>query len=445
MDTLFSHVSVVTMDERMSVWVDAFVGVQDGKIAYLGKKAPEEEARQNVDGTGMVLMPGLINCHTHLPMNLLRGWADDVSLRDFLQYRVFPREEKMDARAARAAATLAIAEAVRFGTTSVSDMYLFTDEVAQAVADSGIKANLCRGPVHRENDDFAFDDNPTCQELVALVEKWHGYDNGRIRIDASIHAEYTTDYRFWEAMAGYALEKGLRMQLHLAETAQEEDDCLARTGLSSAQVLDCHRFFAVPATAAHCVHLSEEDMRLLGRRKVSAVHCPVSNLKLAAGCADVPAMVKSGMNVCLGTDSAASNNSLDLFEEMKAAALLARGKTGDPKALPAEAILMMATVCGAMAQGREKECGMIKPGMDADLVLLDFSQPHLIPCHNVLSSLVYAASGRDVVMTMVRGQILYFAGRYPTIDVAAAVQELHDYAIPTVFSGAENDAEEAET
>lgn len=444
MDTLFSHVSVVTMDERMSVWVDAFVGVTDGKIAYLGKKAPEEEASQTVDGTGMVLMPGLINCHTHLPTSLLRGWADDAPLEEFLQARIFPREEKLDARAAKAAATLAIAEAVRFGTTSLSDMYRFTDEIAQVVAESGIKANLCCGAMHRENDDFAFDDDPACQELSALVDRWHGYDNGRIRVDASIHAEYASDYRFWEALTGYALEKGLRMQLHLAETAQEEEDCLARTGLSSAQVLDCHRLFSVPTSAAHCTHLSEEDMRLLGKRRVSAVHCPVSELKLATGCADVPAMVKAGMNVCLGSDSAAAAGSLDLFEQMKAAALLARGRSGDAKALPVEAVLMMATVCGAMAQGRAAECGMIKPGMDADLVLLDFNQPHLIPCHNVLSSLVYAASGRDVVMTMVRGQILYFAGRYPTLDVAAAVRELHDYAIPTVFSGAETDGEEAE-
>lgn len=442
MDTLFSHVSVVTMDERMSVWVDAFVGVTDGKISYMSKKAPAEEAKQNVDGTGMVLMPGLINCHTHLPLYLLRGYADDLPLHDWLKFRVFPREEKLDAREVKAATTLAIAEAVRFGTTSVSDMYMFTDEIAQVVAESGIKANLSSGTVHREYDDFAFDDDPACQELVSLVEKWHAYDNGRIHVDASIHAEYTTDYRFWDAMAGYALEKGLRMQLHLSETTAEEEDCMERTGLRPAQVLDCHHLFDVPATAAHCVHLDEEDMRLLGKRKVSAVHCPVSNLKLASGGADVMAMVKAGMNVCLGTDSVASNNSLDLFEEMKAAALLAKAKSADAKALPVEALLMMATVCGAKAQGREKECGMIREGMDADLVLLDFNQPHLIPCHNVLSSLVYTANGRDVVMTMVRGKIVYFAGKYPTLDVGAALQDLHDYAIPTVFSDAAEDAEE---
>ena len=154
-------------------------------------------------------------------------------------------------------------------------------------------------------------------------------------------------------------------------------------------------------------------------------------------------MVKAGMNVCLGTDSSASNNNLDLFEEMKAAALMAKAVSGDASALPAEAVLMMATVCGARAQGREKECGMLKTGMDADLILLDFNQPHLIPCHNVLSSLVYAASGHDVALTMVRGKVLYAAGKYATIDMDAVMRELHDYAVPTVFADAHPDAEEA--
>ena len=181
-------------------------------------------------------------------------------------------------------------------------------------------------------------------------------------------------------------------------------------------------------------------MRLLARRGVSAVHCPRSELRLGMGRADVLAMVKAGMNVCLGTGSAAASGSLDVFSEMRTAALMAKAAAGRVDALPPEAALMMATVCGARAQGRAAECGMIKTGMDADLILLDFNQPHLIPCHNVLSNLVYAASGHDVVLTMVRGQILYNAGKFPTLDLAGALKELHDYAIPKVFS---DDSEEA--
>ena len=434
MDTLFSHVTVVTMDERMSVWTDAFVGVTDGKISWLAKKAPEEKPAQLIDASGMVLMPGLINCHTHLPMSLLRGYADDLALQEWLNDYIFPREEHLDARSVKAATLLGIAECLRFGVTSFSDMYYFCEAEAEAIAESGIKANLSRGTSMFLGDDFDFEKFPACQELVALHEKWHNNDNGRLKIECSIHAEYTSTYQLWDALSEYAINNGLGMHVHLSETKKEHDECVEKYGLTPAQLLDCHHVFDTRAIAAHCVHLTEEDMALLAKRKVSAVHCPVSNLKLASGCADVMGMVGAGMNVCLGTDSVASNNNLDLFEEIKACSLMAKGKTGDPTAIPAEAALMMATVCGAKAQGREKECGMIKVGMDADVILLDFSQPHLIPCHNVLSHLVYAASGHDVVMTMVRGKILYAAGKYPTIDLGAVVRELHDYAIPTVFA-----------
>ena len=434
MDTLFSHVTVVTMDERMSVWTDAFVGVTDGKISWLAKKAPEEKPAQIIDASGMVLMPGLINCHKHLPMSLLRGYADDLALQEWLNDYIFPREEHLDARSVKAATLLGIAECLRFGVTSFSDMYYFCEAEAEAIAESGIKANLSRGTSMFLGDDFDFEKFPACQELVALHEKWHNYDNGRLKIECSIHAEYTSTYQLWDALSEYAINNGLGMHVHLSETKKEHDECVEKYGLTPAQLLDCHHVFDTRAIAAHCVHLTEEDMALLAKRKVSAVHCPVSNLKLASGCADVMGMVRAGMNVCLGTDSVASNNNLDLFEEIKACSLMAKGKTGDPTAIPAEAALMMATVCGAKAQGREKECGMIKVGMDADVILLDFSQPHLIPCHNVLSHLVYAASGHDVVMTMVRGKILYAAGKYPTIDLGAVVRELHDYAIPTVFA-----------
>ena len=433
MDTLFSNVTIVTMDEAMHVYFDAYLGVTDGKISYLAREAPKEKTKRLVPGEGMVLMPGLINCHTHLPMSVLRGYADDVELSSWLNDYIFPHEDRLDGRSAKAAALLSIAECVRFGTTSISDMYNFCDEIAEAVAESGIKANIARGAT-LFGEDFDFETHPACRELVALKEKWDGYDNGRIKIEASVHAEYTSTYQLWDALAEFSINEKLGMQVHLSETKREHDECVEKYGLTPAQLLDCHHLFDVPTVAAHCVWLTEEDMRLLAKRHVSAAHCPVSNLKLDSGCADVMGMVKAGMNVCLGTDSVASNNNHDLFEEIKAAALMAKGKTGDPTAVPAEAALMMATVCGARAQGREKECGQLKLGMDADLIMLDFTQPHHIPCHNILSNLVYAASGHDVVLTMVRGKILYAAGKWPTIDLAAVAKELHDYAIPKVFA-----------
>jgi 5-methylthioadenosine/S-adenosylhomocysteine deaminase len=283
-------------------------------------------------------------------------------------------------------------------------------------------------------EEFDFETDTRCQEMLALREKWHGYDNGRIRVEASVHGEYTSNHLLWDALSEYAINEGTRMHVHLSETKAEHEACKERYGLTPAQILDCHHIFDVPAIAAHCVWLEPEDMALLAKRKVSAVHCPVSNLKLASGCADVTAMVKAGMNVALGTDSNASNNTLDMFEEIKAATLMAKGKSLDPTYLPAQAVLMMATVCGARAQGREAECGMIKEGMDADLILLDFTQPHLMPCHNVMSHLAYCVSGHDVVMTMVRGKVLYAAGKYPTIDLESVVRELAEHVMPTMFT-----------
>ena len=435
MPILFSDVTVVPMDGAPQVLEHAYVAVEGTKIASVGTEPPEGTFDRVVDGAGRVLLPGFVNAHTHLPMTLMRGYGGGHDLQHWLNDYIFPHEDRLDGRSAKAAALLSIAECVRFGTTSISDMYNFCDEIAEAVAESGIKANIARGAT-LFGEDFDFETHPACRELVALKEKWDGYDNGRIRVEASVHGEYTSDYRLWDALSEFAINEKVGMHVHLSETKAEHEQCLERNGLTPAQVLDCHHVFDTRAIAAHCVWVTPEDMRLLAKRGVTAVHCPVSNLKLASGCAPVTEMVKAGMNVALGTDSSASNNNLDLFEEMKAAALMAKVTSGDPKALPVEAVLMMATVCGARAQGREAECGMLKLGMDADLVLLDFTSPHLMPCHNVMSHLVYAASGHDVVMTMVRGQVLYAAGKYPTIDLDSVVRELSGYVMPRIFEEA---------
>lgn len=436
MDLLFSGVTIVTMDEAMHVYFDAYLGVTGTKISYISKDPPTQAPQKIMDATGMVLMPGLINCHTHLALSLLRGYAEDCGLSRWLSDCVLPREDRMDPRAARAGVLLSLAECIRFGITSVSDLYPFPEVTAQAVAEVGLRANIAPALTlfSDESEDFDFEKDPSCRKLQELVDQWHGYDAGRICVDAGIHAPYTSHYKLWEPLSDYAGEKGLRMQVHLSETAGEEAESQDRCGLTTAQLLDCHRVFDVPAAAIHCIYLSREDMSLLARQGVSAVHCPVSNLKLIDGIAPVEEMVQAGMNVALGTDSAASNNNLDLFEEMKAAALAAKMRTQDPAALPPQALVMMATVCGAKAQGRERECGMLKVGMDADLILVDFTAPHLMPCHNVWSSLVYAARGSDVALTMVRGKILYAGGKFTTLDLDSVVRELRDYALDRVFS-----------
>lgn len=418
------------------------IGITDGKIEFISKKVPEEMPKTIIEGTGMVAMPGLINCHTHLATSVLRCFTDDLTNKEALE-ALLQKEAKMDSRSAKAAALLSIAECLRFGVTSVSDLYYYPNATAQAVAESGIKANLALSSYRYidQNEEFDFETDEQCRELQKVVDKWHGYDNGRIKIDAGIFAEYTSNYPLWESLAGYASEKGLGMQLHLSETRNEVDSCLDRTGMTPGELLACHRLFAVPATASGCAFLEPEEAKMLGKKKVSAVALPLSAAKNGQPCAPITDLVKAGMNVALGTDGAIQAGNLDMFEVMRGAAMSVRASKGDPSALPSSAALMMATFCGAQAQGRAQECGMLKEGMDADLVLVDFTAPHLMPCHNVLTGLVYAAKGGDVAMTMVRGKILYQNGRFPTINLNAVVEELTTYAIPKLFAKEENDVE----
>lgn len=434
MDILISGVTAVTMNEKMEVIFGAYIGIEKGKIISISKTAPTEKPATIIDGTGMVAIPGLINCHTQLATTALRSLLDDLSREEALQQQLY-KEDKMDSRAAKAAVKLAIAECLRFGVTSVSDLYYYPAATAEAVAETGIKANIALSAYRYidENEDFDFETDEQCRELVRIVEKWNNYDDGRIQIDAGLHSEYTSNFPLWEALSAYAQETGIAMQLHLGETQSEADSCLDRTGLTQAQLLDCHHLFHRPTTAVGCASLTEEDKKLLGKRKISAVCTPIAAAKAGNPATDILGCVKAGMNVVLGTGNAMDAGNLDMFEVLRSAALQTRAATGKADALPAPAALMLATFCGARAQNRADQCGMLKVGMDADIALIDFSAPHLMPCHNVLNALVYAVKGGDVAMTMVRGKILYQNGRFPTIDLNEVVQELTQYAIPRLF------------
>ena len=435
MDTLISNVTVVTMNEKMDVLFGAYIAIDGGKITSIGKEAPKEQPNTIIDGTGMVAMPGLVNCHTHLATTALRSLLDDASRAEALEQQLM-KEAKMDSRSAKAAALLGIAECLRFGVTSVSDLYYYPDATAEAAKEAGIKANIALSAYRfiDESEDFDFDTDEQCKEFSRVADKWHGFEDSRIKIDGGIYAQYTSNHQLWEGLSAYCAEKGLGMQLHLAETQGETDECLDRTGLDPAELLDCHHLFAVPTTAAGCVALSQDSWKLLGKRKVSAVATPMACAKAGLPSTPILDCVKAGMNVALGTGGAMECGNLDLFEVMRFAALESRAKGGDATAMPAAALLMMATTCGARAQGRADRCGMIKEGMDADLVLVDFSAPHLMPCHNVMNGLVFSAKGGDVAMTMVRGKVLYQNGQFPTIDLKAVVEELTGYAIPRLFA-----------
>ena len=440
MDTLLSGVTVVTMNEKMDVLFGAYLGVTGGKISYIGKKPPKETPKTIIEGTGMVAIPGLVNCHTHLATTALRNLLDDNNRAEALEQQL-QKECKMDNRAAKASALLGIAECLRFGITSVSDLYYYPQAVAEAVQQSGIKANIALSAFRfiDDNEEFDFETDEQCKELVRMADTWHEAENGRIRVDAGIFAEYTSNYQLWEGLSDYAAERGLGMQLHLAETPQETESCLDRTGLGPAELLNCHRMFRVPATAAGCAALSDEERAMLGKHGVTAVATPIACAKEGQLSTPITKSVKAGMNVALGTGGAIECGNLDMFEVMRMASFQERTAAGDPSALPASAALMMATVCGARAQGRAANTGMLKEGYDADIALLDFTAPHLMPCHNVMSGVVFSAKGGDVAMTMVQGKILYQNGRFPTIDLKSVVEEITEYALPRIFADNKKD------
>lgn len=428
---LFQNVTAILMDKTGTVWDNAFVAVENGKIAYVGLDKPQGGFDETIDGRGNVLMPGLVNAHTHIPMTAMRGYGDGHDLQDWLFHYIFPVENKWDDRAIRACTELGLAEMIASGTTAIEDMYMFCDAIAEEVAASGMNANITLGATLFPDEAFDPLTHSGCVRTRAYVDRWHGYNGGQIKIDASIHAEYTSRPALWEYLSGYAKEKGLGMHVHVSETKKEHEDCVARYGLTPTQVLDRHGMFDVRAVAAHCVWTTPEDWSILAAKGVTAAHNPCSNLKLGSGIAPVVAMQKAGVSVALGTDGVSSNNTTDMFEDLKIAAMLQNGANHDPLAvLPMDA-LRMATVNGAKALGRNS--GRIEVGCDADLILLDFTRPNLIPRHDVVSNLVYAAHGCDVVMNMCRGKVIYKNGEFLTLDMERVRREVAEYALPHLF------------
>ena len=432
MSILFQNVIAVMTDEAGSVLKNAFVAVEGETISYVGTEKPEGTFDRVIDGNGKkILMPGLVNCHTHLPMTVLRGYGGGCDLQTWLNQYIFPAEDKLDARAARAAAGLALCEMIAGGVTCYADMYFFCDEIIEETLKAGLSANIARG-VSVFTPDFDFDTYYSTKELKELVARWDGYNHGQIRIDASVHGEYTSYPAVWRAIADYAKEKNIGMHVHASETKSEHEGCLERHGCTPIAALAKEGVFDVRAIAAHCVWATEEDMDLLREKGVSAVHCPASNLKLGSGVAPVPDLMKHGVNVALGTDGVSSNNSHDMVEEIKLAAILHNGVRHDPLAvLPLQA-LQMATRNGAKALGRTNT-GVIEQGRIADLLLLDGETPNMIPCHSAVENLAYAASRADIRMNMARGKVIYENGEFLTMDIERIRREIEDYAMPLVF------------
>ncbi len=433
MSVLFTGVTAVTMDPSAPLLKDGYVSVSGTEIAYAGPERPEGAFDRVIDCSGRVMMPGFVDAHTHIPMTLLRGYGGGHSLQDWLYQYIFPAEAKLDDRCVAAGTGLGLLEMIGNGITCIADMYAHTGAIAEEILKSGISANLsCGGLYFGAPEDFSEDTCPDCVHQRQLTEEWHGAGDGQILVDASIHAEYTSSAPLWEWMARYAADHGLGMHVHVSETAKEHRECIERNGATPIQILDRCGVWNTRGLAAHCVFTTPEDWEIMARRGVSAVHNPWSNLKLGSGVAPVPDMLKAGVNVCLGTDGVSSHNSTDMFADVKLAACLHCGVRQDPLVLSSADALAMATAGGARALGRNT--GVIAAGKTADLILVDFRSPNLVPCHDTVENLVFSATGRDVCLTMARGKVLYENGEYLTLDRERILYEVEHYAVPHIFS-----------
>ena len=415
---LFKNISI--LNESFEIEENMYVGIDGEKITYISKEAPKRGFGRVYDGTGKLLMSGFVNTHAHSPMALMRGYGENMALQDWLNKKIFPFEAKLTGDAVYWATMLAMAESVRFGIVSTTDMYYFSEDMVRAIAESGTKNNLSRSIT-------CFDDSElweleSAKEMKSLFETYHNAEGGRIKVDMSIHAEYTSTPKIVRQMAEYTSSIGVNMHVHLSETQSEHEECKARHGMTPAAYFNRLGLFDTPTTAAHCVWIEGDDFEILKEKGVTVASNPVSNMKLASGVCNVPKLLDMGINVSLGTDSVASNNSLNYIEEMKYFATAAKERVKDPTAVTPKQALRAATSSGAQSQGRS-DTGVLARGKKADLIVLDISGPHMHPVHSLINNLVYSASGSDVVLTMADGKILYENGKYFTIDLERAVYE----------------------
>ena len=433
MSILIHNCTAVLMDEAGTVLPNAYVVVEGTKIRSVSTQRPWGSFEEQIDGQGNVLMPGFVNAHSHVPMTAMRGYGDGNNLQDWLHNYIFPVEARWDDRAIRACTDLGLAEMIASGVTCVADMYMHTGTIAEQILEAGISANLsCGGVYFGAPEDFSPETCGDCRNQAALTEEWHGAGAGQILVDASVHGEYTSNPPLWRWMAEYAAEHRLGMHVHVSETQSEHQASLERWGKTPIQALDgCGVWDCGRSLAAHCVYTTEEDWALMAEKGISCVHNPWSNLKLGSGVAPIPAMMRAGVNVALGTDGMSSHNSADLFSDIKLAAVLHNGVERDPMAVSAWAALEIATVNGARALGRDT--GVIAPGKTADLILVDLSAPNLIPCHDPVEDLVFSAHGSNVEMNMARGQVIYEKGSFLTLDLERVRWEVEHYALPLIF------------
>ncbi|HEX7332083.1 MAG TPA: amidohydrolase [Pyrinomonadaceae bacterium] len=427
-DLLVLGGTIVTMDQTRRVISDGGIAIANGRILAIGPRADIERAytsRQRVSAAGKVITPGLINGHTHVPMVLFRGLADDLDLQEWLTKYIFPAEAKnVTEEFVRVGTRLGLAEMIRGGTTTYCDMYYFEDAIADETAKAGV-----RGVLGETIIDFPVADNKTNAEGMAYVEKFVARWKGHELVIPAIapHAPYTVSEEHLKAVRAFSDRTGAPIVTHISETKRELDDSVKAKGASPVAYLDRIGFLNDRVIAAHMVWPQGTDIAILKRRGVGVVHNPQSNMKLASGVAPVPQMMKENLLVGLGTDGAASNNDLNMWEEMDTVAKLHKVFTGDPKVISAQQAFELATIRGAQALHLEKEIGSLETGKRADLLVIDRDTLNQIPLYNVYSDLVYATKASDVETVIINGRLVMRNRRLLTLNEAAVKNDARTF------------------
>jgi len=400
MNILIKNTRILTLATEKPEIILGDLGIENGMIVFIGESNASFTAKKIIDGSNALIMPGLINAHTHSSMSLMRNYADDLPFWPWLTEKIWPIEEHLTGEDCYWGAMLSIAEMIRSGITTFADMYFYMDDVAKAVDKTGIRANLSRGLVG------GVDEDAKLKEAVEFKEKWHDSSNGRIRVELAPHAPYTCNAALMRRILEKSKVLDTRIHIHLSESKKEVEDSFRIHGKSPVQNLLEQKVFERPTFAVHCVHLSDEDIKILAENNVSVVNNPGSNMKLGNGFAPIQKLLEAGVNVALGTDGSSSNNNLNMFEEMNLAALVNKSIDADTTVVPAYTALKMGTINGAVALGIDQEVGTLEIGKKADLILIDLEKPHFYPRLNLVASLVYSAQASDVKTVICDGKIL---------------------------------------
>jgi 5-methylthioadenosine/S-adenosylhomocysteine deaminase len=407
---------------------DGALAIKNGKIIFVGKRASANkiQAETKINAKKKIAMPGLINCHTHVPMTLFRGIAEDQPLGTWLKKIIWPLEAKLKSEDVYVGALLGCLEMIENGTTCFADMYFHEDMVAKAAEKSGLRGVLAEGIIEAGNKELG---EKMLNQSINFAKSFHGYANGRVTTLLGPHAAYSCSSELLTKIKKESLELNVGIHIHLAESKEMFRKFEKRYGFSEVEFLDKMDFFRGHVLAAHCISLSGEDMQILSEHGVNVAYVPVANMKLGVGAAKVKDLTDLGVNVGLGTDGPASNNTLDMFETMKIATLLQKLVYLNPKILRVPEVLRMATVNGAKALGLGKTIGSLEVGKKADVILIDPSKPHLNPLHNIYASVVYSAHGSDVDTVIVDGKIVMENRHVKTLDEQAVMERAEKTAL----------------